>query len=117
MKIKSFQDLEVWQVSMQLAEDVYGLVRYFPPEERFALSQQLRKAGVSIPSNIAEGFGYGKNRRYVHHLRIACGSDLEVQTQLMLSDRLKLASSSEVGPRTLNFRSPIPDPQSPIPSP
>lgn len=83
---------------MQLAEDVYQLVRQFPPEERFALSQQLRKAGVSIPSNIAEGFGYGKNRRYVHHLRIAGGSDAEVQTQLMLSERLKLVSPSTVGP-------------------
>lgn len=58
MKIKSFRDLDVWHVSMDLADDIYRLVRRFPPEERFALSLQLRKAGVSIPSNIAEGSGY-----------------------------------------------------------
>jgi four helix bundle protein len=52
----------------------------------------------SIPSNIAEGSGYGTNRRYVHHLRIACGSDSEVQTQLELAERLKLAAPSEVKP-------------------
>ena len=98
MAVKSFRDLEVWHLSMELAEDIYPLVRQFPIEERFALSLQLRKAGISIPSNIAEGSGYGTNRRYVHHLRVACGSDSEVQTQLMLSKRLKFAKPSEVTP-------------------
>lgn len=98
MKINSFRDLEVWQLSMDLAEDIYKLVRQLPAEERYALSLQLRKAGVSIPSNIAEGSGYGTNRRYVHHLRIACGSEAEVQTQLMLVQRLKFAAAAEVTP-------------------
>ena len=98
MTIKSFTDLEVWNVSMDLAEDIYGLVKRFPPEERYALSLQLRKAGVSIPSNIAEGFGYGQNRNYVRHLRIACGSDSEVQTQLRLTERLKFATARDVEP-------------------
>ena len=98
MTIKSFRDLNVWQLSMQLAEDIYPLVRQFPSEERYALSLQLRKAGVSIPSNIAEGSGFGTNRRYVHHLRIACGSDSELQTQLMLAERLKFAKPAQVAP-------------------
>jgi four helix bundle protein len=98
MKIKSFYDLDVWHLSMQLAEDIYPLVRQFPADERFGLSIQLRRAGVSIPSNIAEGSGYGTNRRYVHHLRVATGSDSELQTQLLLAERLKFAPSDQVRP-------------------
>jgi four helix bundle protein len=98
MKIKSFRDLDVWHLSMKLAEDIYPLVRQFPVDERYGLSLQLRKAGVSIPSNIAEGSGYGTNRRYVHHLRIACGSDSELQTQLELTERLKFAPPAQVRP-------------------
>jgi four helix bundle protein len=98
MKIKSFRDLNVWHLSMKLAEDIYPLVRQFPADERYGLSLQLRKAGVSIPSNIAEGSGYGTNRRYVHHLRIACGSDSELQTQLELTERLKFATPAQVRP-------------------
>ena len=96
--IKSFRDLDVWHLSMKLAEDIYPIVRQFPPDERFGLSLQLRKAGVSIPSNIAEGSGYGTNRRYVHHLRVATGSDSEVQTQLELAERLKFATPAQVRP-------------------
>ena len=98
MKIKSFYDLDVWHLSMKLAEDIYPLVRQFPADERYGLSMQLRKAGVSIPSNIAEGSGYGTNRRYVHHLRVASGSDSEVQTQLLLAERLKFAPAAQVRP-------------------
>ena len=98
MAIRSFRDLEVWQLSMNLVEDIFPLVRRFPADERFGLSLQLRKAGVSIPSHIAEGSGYGTNRRYLHHLRIANGSDAELQTQLELAERLGLATSSEVRP-------------------
>lgn len=83
---------------MKLAEDIYPLVRQFPPDERFGLSLQMRKASVSIPSNIAEGSGYGTNRRYVHHLRVATGSDSELQTQLELAERLKLATPAQVRP-------------------
>ena len=98
MQIKSFHDLQVWQLSMQLATDIYGLVRQLPTEERFVLSLQMRRSTVSIPSNIAEGCGYGKSRRNVHHVRIALGSDLELQTQLMLIERLRLATPEKVQP-------------------
>jgi four helix bundle protein len=98
MKIRSFRDLDVWHLSMKLAEDIYPIVRQFPSDERFGLSLQLRKAGVSIPSNIAEGSGYGTNRRYVHHLRVATGSDSEVQTQLELAERLEFATPAQIRP-------------------
>ena len=106
MRIKSFRDLNVWQLSMRLVEDIYGIVKKFPADERFGLSLQLRKAGVSIPSNIAEGFNYGTTRRYIHHLRIGCGSEGELQTQLELSERLKFASASDVQ-RALNNASEV----------
>ena len=98
MQIKSFQDLQVWQLSMQLAADIYRLVRQLPAEERFGLSLQIRRATISIPSNIAEGFGYGKSRRNIHHVRIALGSDLELQTDLILIERLRLATPDQVQP-------------------
>ena len=106
MKIRSFRDLRVWQLSMNLAQNIYNVVKQFPIDERFGLSLQLRKACVSIPSNIAEGSSYGTNRRYIHHLRIACGSEGELQTQLELSERLKFASPSDVR-RALNDASEV----------
>jgi four helix bundle protein len=98
MSVRSFRDLDVWHLSMQLAEDTCHIIRRFPIDERYGLSLQLRKATVSIPSNLAEGSGYGTNRRYVHHLRIASGSTSEVQTQLELAERLKFASPDEIRP-------------------
>ena len=83
---------------MRLAEDIYPLARRLPDDERFGLSLQMRKAGVSIPSNIAEGSGHGKNRVYVHHLRIARGSDAELETQLELLTKLKYATPDQVQP-------------------
>ena len=98
MQVKSFHDLHVWQLSMQLATDIYRLVHQLPAEERFGLSLQMRRSTISIPSNIAEGSGYGKSRRNIHHVRIALGSDLELQTQLMLIERLRLATPEQVQP-------------------
>ena len=83
---------------MDLATDIYRLVEQFPSNERFALSPQLRRATTSIPSNIAEGFGYGAGRRNIHHIRIALGSNLELQTQLLLVERLRLAPPNQVEP-------------------
>ena len=83
---------------MGLAADIYGLAQQLPADERFGLSLQLRRAAVSIPSNIAEGSGYGPSRRNIHHVRIALGSNLELQTQLMLIERLLLATPERVKP-------------------
>ena len=87
-EIKSYRDLEVWQVSMQFVESVYRFVKNFPTEERYGLSDQIRRVAVAIPSNIAEGNGRGSKKDYAHFLCIARGSLNEVSTQLELAERL-----------------------------
>jgi four helix bundle protein len=96
MKLISYRDLVVWRRSMDLAEQTYQLVSQFPADERYGLSSQLRRAAISIPSNIAEGAGSGTDGRYVYHLRMARGSEHELQTQLELALRLKYAGQEEV---------------------
>ena len=88
MSIRSYQDMEVWQVAMSLAEDVYGVVARFPKDEQFALSSQLRRAVVSVPSNIAEGFGRETTKDFLHFIAMARGSLFEVRTQIELARRI-----------------------------
>ena len=88
MAIRNYRDLVVWQRAMELAEDVYRITRRFPTDERFVLTPQLRKAGVSIPSNIAEGHGVHSDRVLRRHLAIAQGSLCELETQVLLAARL-----------------------------
>jgi four helix bundle protein len=87
-----FRELEVWQVSMSLAKQVYMLTAEFPRDERFGLSSQLQRAAVSIPSNIAEGNARSSGRDYARSISIAMGSAAELQTQLLLSRELSLGS-------------------------
>src|SRR5271167_983008 len=107
----SFKDLRVWQESMKFAVEVYRVTAQFPRHELYGLSQQLRRAAVSIPSNIAEGKGHlsdGEFGRFLHHAR---GSLLEAQTQIMIAKELQylggeeaqrlLASADAIG-RSLN---------------
>ena len=85
---KSYRDLQVWQRSMQLATRIYQVTQKFPSEERFALTNQLRRASVSVPSNLAEGharFGPGEFSRFIS---IAMGSVAEIETQILLSTDL-----------------------------
>jgi four helix bundle protein len=84
----SFRDLEVWQEAMQLVEDVYRLSRRFPPDERFGLTAQVRRAAVSIPSNIGEGGRRKRRKANLYHLDIALGSQGEVDVQLEIAQRL-----------------------------
>jgi len=84
-KISSFRELVVWQKAMKLALEVHAVTLKFPKEEIFGLTQQVRKASVSIPSNIAEGNGRATRADYVHFLHIARGSLFETETQLELS--------------------------------
>lgn len=82
---KSYRDLEVWQRSMKLAKRVYQVTQKFPTDERFGLTNQLRRASVSVPSNLAEGharFGAGEFARFIS---IAMGSVAEIETQILLS--------------------------------
>ena len=75
-KIKNYRDLVVWQKAMDLTTMLYQIVRKLPKEETYALSDQMRRAAISIPSNIAEGFGRNSTKEYTHFLYITKGSSL-----------------------------------------
>lgn len=91
----SFRDLEVWREAMLLVEDVYRLSRKFPADERFGLTAQVRRAAVSIPSNIAEGGRRKRRKAHLHHLDIALGSQGEVDVQLEIARRLSFVNEGE----------------------
>ena len=95
MKTKSFKDLIVWQKSYKLVLEIYKTTKSLPKTETYGLSQQMRKAAVSIPSNIAEGYGRKHKAEYEQFLSIAYGSLLEVETQYSLAVDLKYASKCE----------------------
>ena len=88
----------MWNESLVLVDAVYELTRRFPEDERFGLTNQLRRAAVSIPSNIAEGWGRGSRRDYIRFLRTARGSLYEVKTQLIISGRIGVASQASLPP-------------------
>jgi four helix bundle protein len=88
MTIRSFRDLEAWQLGMDLVIESYRITRSFPREEQFGLTTQLRRAAVSVPSNIAEGHNRGATGAYINHLSIALGSEAELQTILEIAVRL-----------------------------
>jgi four helix bundle protein len=98
MPFQSFRDLEVWQVGMELAERVYPVARSLPKDETFGLGAQLRRSAVSVPSNIAEGWGRDNPGDYSRFLRIANGSLKELETQLELAARLELANQEAIDP-------------------
>lgn len=89
MAIRDFRDLIVWQKAMDLVELIYELTREFPDEERFGLRLQLRKASVSVPSNIAEGNGRYSTKDYLRFLSISSGSLRETQTDVLVAKRLR----------------------------
>ena len=93
--IRDFRDLVVWQKAMLFAEHVYTMLPCFPAEERFGLCDQLRRAVVSIPSNIAEGRGRDSAKDFAHFLHLAKGSLNEVMTQLELAFRFGYLSEYE----------------------
>jgi four helix bundle protein len=94
--VASHKDLLVWQRSMDLVEDVYRLTASFPAAEQWILASQMRRAAISVPSNIAEGYGRQATGEYRHHLGIGRGSLLELETQLLLAKRLNYLQHSEV---------------------
>jgi len=89
--IQSYRDLVVWQQALALAEGCYTLTRTYPRDELFGLTSQIRRAAVSIPANIAEGYGRDITGAYVQSLRIAQGSLKELETHLMISERVGIA--------------------------
>lgn len=82
------KELQVWQKAIALCEAIYQATRRFSDDERFGLTAQMRRAAVSIPSNLAEGYGRGTRRDYRQFVRIARGSAFEVETQILLAKRL-----------------------------
>lgn len=87
MDERAYRKLMAWEKSMDLVDEVYRLVKLLPADERFGLCSQLTRAAVSIPSNIAEGYGRQHRGDYVRHLSFARGSLMEVETQLMICAR------------------------------
>src|SRR6266704_3485421 len=98
MPVLHYRDLIAWQKSMDLVEDVYRLTRVFPREELYGLTNQLRRAAVSIPSNIAEGQTRSHVKEFLQFLSMAQGSLAEVQTQIELAGRLRYLSPEQVEP-------------------
>ena len=92
MKVRNYQDLIVWQKSMDFVEEVYSFSKVFPKEETYGLTSQLRRAVVSIPSNIAEGQGRRTTADFCRHLSIAYGSLREAETQILIGQRLRYIS-------------------------
>jgi four helix bundle protein len=91
-KISSFRELLVWQKSMNLAERCYRVSKRFPRDDQPVLGYEIRKSCVSVPSNIAEGFGRHLTAEYIHHLRFSNGSNNELQTQVMVGQRVEIIS-------------------------
>jgi len=96
MAIQNYRDLRVWQIGMNVVESVYRLTADFPKHEMYGLSSQMRRAAVSIPSNIAEGHMRRSTKEYMHHLSIAQGSLAELQTQLEIACRLLYLSHEQM---------------------
>ncbi|NLF08185.1 MAG: four helix bundle protein [Pirellulaceae bacterium] len=95
--VKDYRELIAWQKAMNLVEEIYRTTKTFPREEIYGLTSQLRRAAISVPSNIAEGNGWPTTRDYVHFLGVAYGSVKEVEPQVLISERLRYinADSSE----------------------
>ena len=93
--MRNHKDLIVWQKSMALVRRVYEITRAFPHEEMFGLTSQMRRAAVSIPSNIAEGYGRIYDKERINFLSIALGSDSELETQLMISEDLGFTADGD----------------------
>ena len=87
--IKTFRDLKVWQKGMDLCLLIYQSTEEFPDREKFGLTSQMRRCSVSIPSNIAEGYGRKSTKDYIRFLQISIGSIYELQTQTEISEKLK----------------------------
>ena len=100
MTITSYQDLDVWRIAVDLTEECYRLAAYFPRDEAYGLSAQIKRAAVSVPANIAEGYGRDQTGSYLQFLRISLGSLRELETHLIIVERVGLAS----GPSLTNAR-------------
>ncbi|HEX9883144.1 MAG TPA: four helix bundle protein [Desulfobaccales bacterium] len=95
-KSRSYRDLEVWKLSLSLVEDIYKATATFPASENYGLSQQIRRAAVSIPSNIAEGQFRNSSKEFRQFLAIALGSSAELETQLIIANKVNYLSTEDL---------------------
>lgn len=101
--IRDYRDLIVWKEAMDIAEEIYVLTRAFPREELYGITSQMRRCAVSIPANIAEGFGRAQRRTFIQFLRIAQGSLKELETHTMLCIRIGLLSQEQAAKLEPNY--------------
>ena len=94
--MKNYRDLIVWNKSMLLVTSIYTILKKFPDDEKFGLVSQIKRSSVSVPSNIAEGYGRNYTKDYSRFLQIARGSLYEMQTQIEISKNLNFISEKEV---------------------
>lgn len=94
--MNNYKDLKVWEKGMILVEYVYFLAKQLPDDEKFSLISQIKRCSISIPSNIAEGAGRNSKKEFIQFLSIANGSTTELETQILLIQRLGLAPKNEV---------------------
>ena len=90
-----YTNLQIWQQAMELVEEIYKLTKTFPADEKYGLISQMNRAAVSIPSNIAEGAGRCSNKDFSHFISISIGSMFELNTQLVLSERLGFIDNTQ----------------------
>jgi four helix bundle protein len=93
--VKTFEDLIIWQKSIVLTKQIYVITRKFPKEEIYGLSNQLRRASVSVASNIAEGYGRITRNDYIRFLSFSFGSSFEIQTQLIIAMEIGLINNED----------------------
>ncbi len=96
MAIQSYRELEVWRLAIDLADKVYDVTENFPKQEIYGLTSQIRRAAVSIPSNIAEGSARSGTKELLYFLNIARGSVAELETQLILSEKRRYIDNSQI---------------------
>ncbi|MBE0464418.1 four helix bundle protein [Halomonas colorata] len=100
--MRKHQELRVWQQVMDLVEQVYGITKLFPDDERYGLISQMRRCAVSVPSNIAEGAARGSTQEFIRFLYISQGSFSELETQLLIAQRLKYLENISVTLSAIN---------------
>ncbi|MHC4060616.1 MAG: four helix bundle protein [Planctomycetota bacterium] len=96
MKVKDYKDLKVWQKGIEIVDKIYAVTAGLPKDEIYGLATQMRKAAVSIPSNVAEGFVRHHTKEYKQFLYISLGSCAELDTQLIIADRRKYIKKQDL---------------------
>lgn len=91
-----YRELEIWKRAIDLTVQVYALSKYFPEDEKFGLTSQIKRAAVSVPSNIAEGAGRNSDKEFNQFLGISIGSIFEIETQLIIAEKLNFLTSSQI---------------------